>query len=69
MRELENVVATLETGQVPLEKSLELLKRGLGLADRCETTLTSAELALEQLVMTPEGELVTQRLEATSAAE
>ena len=69
MRELEGVVAALEAGQVPLEKSLDLLKRGLSLADRCETTLTAAELALEQLVMTPEGELVTQQLEASAASD
>lgn len=63
LRELETTVAALENGQVPLEKSLELLKRGLELADRCEGVLGEAELALEQLVMTPDGELVTEKIE------
>ena len=63
LHELENVVSALENGGVPLEKSLELLQHGLELAKRCETTLAQAELALEKLVMTEDGELVTERME------
>lgn len=62
LRELEETVAALENGGVPLEKSLDLLKKGLGLAARCETVLSEAELTIEQLTMTDEGELVSQRL-------
>jgi exodeoxyribonuclease VII small subunit len=62
LRELEETVAALENGGVPLEKSLDLLKKGLALADRCETVLGEAELTIEQLTMTDEGELVSQRL-------
>lgn len=64
LHELENVVSALESGGVPLEKSLELLQHGLELAKRCETTLAQAELALEKLVMTDDGELVTEKLES-----
>lgn len=64
LHELENVVSTLEAGGVPLEKSLQLLQHGLELAKRCEDTLAQAELALEQLVMTADGELVTEKIEA-----
>lgn len=60
LNELELVVATLEAGQVPLEESIELLKRGLHLASRCEVTLASAELTLEQLLLTNDGELISQ---------
>ena len=42
LHELENVVSALESGGVPLEKSLELLQHGLELAKRCETTLAQA---------------------------
>ena len=34
------------------------------MAKRCETTLASAELALEKLVMTADGELVTEKMES-----
>ena len=64
LHELENVVSALENGGVPLEKSLELLQHGLELAKRCETTLAQAELALEKLVMTADGELVTEKMES-----
>lgn len=63
LHELENVVSALESGGVPLEKSLQLLQQGLELAKQCETTLAQAELALEKLVMTDDGELVTERME------
>ena len=63
LHELENVVSALENGGVPLEKSLQLLQHGLELAKRCETTLAQAELALEMLVMTDEGELTTEKIE------
>ena len=64
LHELENVVSALENGGVPLEKSLQLLQHGLELARRCETTLAQAELALEKLVMTADGELVTEKMES-----
>ncbi|RYG72910.1 exodeoxyribonuclease VII small subunit [bacterium] len=64
LRELEETVAALENGGVPLEKSLDLLKKGLSLADRCETVLAEAELTIEQLTLNSEGELVSEPLEA-----
>lgn len=69
LRELEETVAALENGGVPLEKSLDLLKKGLGLADRCETVLSEAELTIEQLTLNSEGELVSERLEAEQDGE
>ncbi|PQV63380.1 Exodeoxyribonuclease VII small subunit [Abditibacterium utsteinense] len=63
LRELEETVAALENGGVPLEKSLDLLKRGLALSDRCEQVLGEAELTIEQLMINEEGELVSQKME------
>ena len=63
LRELEETVAALENGGVPLEKSLDLLKKGLGLADRCEKVLGEAELTLQQLTINEDGELVSQDLD------
>jgi exodeoxyribonuclease VII small subunit len=36
LRELDEVVSLLEAGQIPLEQSLQLLRRGLELADQCD---------------------------------
>ena len=58
LRELEETVAALENGGVPLEKSLDLLQRGLALSDRCEQVLGEAELTIEQLMINDEGELI-----------
>lgn len=57
LRELEQVVAQLEEGGVPLETSLEMLQRGLELANRCEKVLGEAELTLQKLAINEEGEL------------
>jgi len=47
--ELENVVAQLESGNLPLEQSLQLAQRGQELAAQCEVLLKNAELKLEEL--------------------
>lgn len=60
LRELEEVVTALETGQVPLEQSITLLQRGMALAEICDGTLTRAEATLEQLIATADGELLTE---------
>lgn len=57
LREYEEVVAKLEAGGVPLEVSLALWKRGEELKGRCEQVLREAELTLQTLVLTEEGEL------------
>lgn len=62
LRELDEVVAALEAGQVSLEESLGLLQRGMTLAEQCDQTLARAEATLEQLVATSSGELETQRI-------
>ncbi|SES09963.1 Exodeoxyribonuclease VII small subunit [Tranquillimonas rosea] len=43
MRALEAVVAQLESGEVELEKSIQLYERGAALKARCETKLKEAE--------------------------
>ena len=47
--ELENVVAQLESGNLPLEQSLQLAQRGQELSAQCEELLKNAELKLEEL--------------------
>lgn len=63
LRELDEVVRTLESGNIPLEASLKLLTRGMAIATHCDQTLAGAESVLEQLTLTADGELSAERLQ------
>jgi exodeoxyribonuclease VII small subunit len=58
--ELQRVVQALEAGNLPLEESIQLYRRGLELHAACETRLKEAELTISQLgrglIDTPEEE-------------
>ena len=41
--ELENIVAKMEAGQMPLEDSLAAYKRGIELLQYCQNTLQTAQ--------------------------
>ena len=43
LAELEQIVADMETGQLPLEKSLAAYKRGAELLKFCQTALQDAQ--------------------------
>jgi exodeoxyribonuclease VII small subunit len=43
LAELEKLVATMETGQLPLEESLVTYKRGVELLQHCQRQLADAE--------------------------
>jgi exodeoxyribonuclease VII small subunit len=49
LNELETIVKTLEQGDLPLEKSLELFERGVQLSRFCHTKLEAAERRIEIL--------------------
>jgi exodeoxyribonuclease VII small subunit len=48
-RELEEIVAQLERGDLPLEQALELHARGQQLAAHCMSQLDQAELKVRKL--------------------
>jgi exodeoxyribonuclease VII small subunit len=48
--ELEKVVKELESGDLPLDRSLELFSRGMQLSDSCRTQLEEAETKVEMLI-------------------
>jgi exodeoxyribonuclease VII small subunit len=50
LEELEKVVKELETGDLPLERSLELFEKGMALSDSCRKQLEDAETRIETLV-------------------
>jgi exodeoxyribonuclease VII small subunit len=55
MQELEQIVAQLERGDVPLEKSIEIYERGDRLRRHCAELLAKAELKVEVITQTADG--------------
>jgi exodeoxyribonuclease VII small subunit len=47
--ELENIVARLERGDVPLDQSIEIYERGEALKRHCEALLSAAEARIEKI--------------------
>jgi exodeoxyribonuclease VII small subunit len=56
IREFESVVAALDRGDVPLEQSITLYKRGAALKAHCEARLKEAEEQVEQITLDGEGQ-------------
>jgi exodeoxyribonuclease VII small subunit len=56
LAQLEQIVAQLESGNAPLEKSIELYERGTALKAHCETRLKSAEAKVEKITLSASGE-------------
>ena len=55
MRELEQVVDRLESGDAPLDASIALYERGAKLKAHCEARLKAAELKVAQIAEAPDG--------------
>lgn len=55
LAELEQVVRSLESGQIPLEDSIKAYERGVELRRLCEQCLKDAQLKVDKLVLTAEG--------------
>jgi exodeoxyribonuclease VII small subunit len=50
LEELEKVVKELESGDLPLDRSLELFSRGMQLSESCREQLEEAETRVEMLI-------------------
>jgi len=48
--ELEKLVKELESGDLPLDRSLDLFSRGMQLSETCRKQLEEAETRVEQLI-------------------
>ncbi len=57
LAELEQVVAKLEAGTVPLEESIALYARGAELRAHCEEKLKAAEDRVTEITQGPDGSL------------
>jgi len=56
--ELETIVASLERGDVALDKSIEIYERGESLKKHCEALLSAAESRIEKIRMDRSGKAV-----------
>jgi len=60
---LEQAVAQLQDGKMPLEKALHLYQEGMQLAQYCNELLQKAELTVEQLRVAADGTLSVEPLD------
>lgn len=56
LAEFESVVAALDAGEVPLDQSIALYKRGAALKAHCEAKLKAAEEQVEQITLDANGQ-------------
>ncbi|MBN8530384.1 MAG: exodeoxyribonuclease VII small subunit [Alphaproteobacteria bacterium] len=64
MKELEQIVRRLESGQGELEKAIEDYARGTALKAHCEKRLADARMKVEKIVQTPDGRMTAEKLDA-----
>jgi exodeoxyribonuclease VII small subunit len=50
LQQLETIVKEMESGELPLERALELFERGMKLSDTCRKQLEEAESRVEILM-------------------
>ena len=55
MQRLEQIVRTMERGDVPLEESLKLFQEGTELVRNCGKLLDEAELQVKKIMTAPDG--------------
>ncbi len=60
MKRLEEIVRTMERGELPLEESLKLFEEGTALVRGCAKQLDEAEMKIVKLMKGPDGEPVEQ---------
>lgn len=60
LKRLEEIVKSLEGGQLPLEDSLKIFEEGVRLSRTCHEKLSAAERKVELLLQDQSGALVTE---------
>ena len=55
LRALEDVVRRLESGEVPLDESIDLYEKGEQLRRHCQARLDAAQARIEKIVTGPGG--------------
>jgi exodeoxyribonuclease VII small subunit len=68
MEKLEHIVEQLESGDIPLEKAIELFQEGMGLSGLCARKLEQVERKLE-VISEQNGELRREPFPAEEAGD
>ncbi len=55
MARLEQIVRSMERGDVALEESLKLFQEGTGLVRQCQKLLEDAKLQVKKIMTAPDG--------------
>lgn len=63
LADLEEIVARLESGELPLEESLRLFEEGIRLSRTCRDRITQAERRIEILMRETNGDLVAREID------
>lgn len=56
LKRLEAIVHQLESGEVPLDKSIELYNEGEKLRTQCQKRLQDAEARIQKITLFPDGQ-------------
>jgi exodeoxyribonuclease VII small subunit len=60
LKELEEIVRSLESGQAKLDDAIRSYERGAALKRHCEAKLRDAQVKVEKIVQAPGGEATTE---------
>ena len=66
LQQLETIVKEMESGELPLERALELFERGMKLSDACRKQLEEAETRVE-ILMKRAGDVQAEPLRSNKA--
>lgn len=68
LKKLEAIVQAMEAGDLPLETTMARFEEGMRLGDVCQAKLAAAEVRIQQLEKSPNGEITSRPL-ATANGE
>ncbi len=63
MTRLEQIVRSMERGDVPLEESLKLFQEGTELVRSCQKLLDQAQLQVKKIMTAPDGSPVEEEFQ------
>ena len=69
MKELEEIVKNLDSGELTLDKSVELFKEGMELSSYCNKLLDDAEKNISVLIEQTDGTMVEEKFEVNTNDE
>ena len=61
--QLENIVRELESGRIKLDDAVKAYEKAVALKQLCENRLKSAQLKIEKIEVSPNGDLKTAPLD------